>query len=120
MSESETGKQTQADKPWLWKPGQSGNPSGRPKTVSLTAIMLRKLKEEHPDEPEKIRAEKVVEAALKQAESGNFQMFKEIWDRVDGKVADKLEVTRDEKTTAEKIQAIKAKVSKIEADALKN
>lgn len=37
---------TEAAKPWLWKPGQSANPSGRPKAA---AEMVRLAREHTPE-----------------------------------------------------------------------
>jgi len=116
----ESAKQSKTDKPWLWKPGQSGNPAGRPEKVSLTAILMRKLKEADPDEPEKIRAEKVVEVALAKAEAGDFQMFKEIYDRVEGKVTQPVDVTTETVSRDAKVERIKAKVKESQTAALKN
>lgn len=79
-------------------PGQSGNPKGRPKNeFSLTAL-LRQAMEKDAIDGVKIPAgktvaqalvERVVELALT---SNDFRYVKEIWDRMDGKVPDKIEV----------------------------
>jgi len=34
-----------------WKPGQSGNPGGRPKGESITALLRRVLEQEHHGRP---------------------------------------------------------------------
>ena len=72
-----------------WKPGQSGNPSGRAKgSLSLTAILRKKLAE-----GDGARAKRLVGAMLDQAEDGEFQHLKEAFERIDGKVSDRTQVT---------------------------
>lgn len=72
-----------------FKPGQSGNPGGRPKGVSLTALLREAM--EQPD-GETTVAQELVNMAIREAKAGNFQFFKEVLDRVDGKVIDKVEI----------------------------
>lgn len=69
-----------------WQPGQSGNPNGRPKKGqsltealegALTQAKRRKL------------ARKVVELALE----GNLQAIAFVFDRIDGKVPQRVDVT---------------------------
>jgi len=67
-----------------FKPGVSGNPSGS-RQVSLIRIVKRKLKEN----PE--RLEELADAMITQA-AGNAQYAKELWNRLDGPVATKIEV----------------------------
>lgn len=69
-------------KPWLWKPGQSGNPGGRPKRKYITDA----LKECLESNPEELR--KMAQAAIREALNGNIRAFQEIADRTEGKVAD--------------------------------
>lgn len=71
-----------------FQPGQSGNPSGRPKgQVSITAIIRRKVAEAGPNG--RLVAEELVDAWIEQAKAGNYQFAKEILERVDGKVPDR-------------------------------
>ena len=67
-------------------PGQSGNPKGRPKgSGSVTTCIRRLLNEGFGN---KDIADELAKAAVKHAMKGNFQYFKEIVDRTDGKMPD--------------------------------
>lgn len=72
-----------------FKRGQSGNPGGRPKGESLVAALRRRLAEEHNG---KTLGEILVEALIKGAVQGKPQHIKEVLDRVEGKVTDKLDL----------------------------
>jgi len=61
-------------------PGQSGNPAGRPKGRSVTAI-LRKVIDANDYE----LAERLVRTLVDRALKGDYRCMKEIWDRIDGK-----------------------------------
>ncbi len=70
-----------------FKPGQSGNPGGRPKgTVSLTAQLRRHLAE-NPDD-----VEAIIAAWVAKAKDGQFQHLQEMLNRLDGKVRDGLDL----------------------------
>lgn len=43
MEEADSAISTKAEKHWQWKPGQSGNPSGRPKDT-LKAFLAREFR----------------------------------------------------------------------------
>lgn len=69
-----------------FKPGQSGNPKGRPKgRVSLTAIVREMLA---ANDGEKAKA--ICAATVEKAEDGDDKHLREIWNRVDGKVPDRI------------------------------
>ena len=74
---------------YRWQPGQSGNPGGRPKGQSITAELRALLAKEHNG---KRIVELLAERFIKEALSGKFPFAKEVIDRADGKVTDKLEV----------------------------
>lgn len=86
-----------------FKPGQSGNPGGKPKgTVSVTAALLRLLeqratgraKRRSPNDP-KLKADLVAEQlfklAIKKSKGDTVAAIKVILDRIDGPV--KTEIT---------------------------
>lgn len=74
--------------PHQWQPGQSGNPAGRPKGRSLTAILAAVLDATELDgEPipgGRTVGEALVEAAVKKALAGDVAMFRELVRRRDG------------------------------------
>ena len=66
--------------------GVSGNPSGRPKKNSMQEA-LGKLIESNP----KILRD-LVERGIQEAINGDFRYWKEIYDRLDGKVNNSVEI----------------------------
>ena len=74
----------------LWKPGQSGNPGGRPKGSGVTDRLRTILSQ---GDNGKDVAEALVQAALKAAKNGDFRFWKEIVDRVDGPVKQQIEAS---------------------------
>lgn len=68
---------------WKWQPGQSGNPSGRPKH-DLAAEIARAVFENN--------AEALYKAYTKAALKGNAYAFKELADRAFGKLKERHEV----------------------------
>jgi Family of unknown function (DUF5681) len=68
-----------------FKPGQDGNPGGRPKgSCSVTAIIRQLLTDEEA-------ATKLAKAVLSQAARGNAAAIKQVLDRTDGPVQQKVE-----------------------------
>lgn len=69
-----------------FKPGQSGNPKGRlPKEFCITSILQEKLNEPCEKDPSKTWGEYIATKALELA-AENPTYFKELLDRVEGKV----------------------------------
>jgi hypothetical protein len=68
--------------------GKSGNLNGRPKGESLTTKLRRVLDE--PDTDHGTKADKLIAAAVEAAGNGDVRYFKEILDRIDGKVPDRV------------------------------
>ena len=78
----ESGKATR------WKPGQSGNPDGRPpKRECLTSLLKEEIEKVNPEDTEgRTWKELLVLATMQLALQGNRGALKEIWERMDGKV----------------------------------
>lgn len=77
-----------------WKPGQSGNPKGRPKG-RLTGRLSRLLRQYELDGASIPQGQRVADALviewIKKALDGSYYHLKEILERIEGKVADRLE-----------------------------
>ena len=69
-----------------FRPGESGNPKGRPTERPFT-IALREALDANDGE----LVETLAQVAIDKALSGDFRYFKEIMDRTDGKVTDKVQ-----------------------------
>jgi hypothetical protein len=66
-------------------PGQRLNPSGRPKGVSITKMLLETL-EQKPEGSKITYAEAILKKILTKAiAEGNTQVLLELWDKVDGR-----------------------------------
>ena len=72
-----------------WPKGVSGNPNGRPKRPSMSAA----LKKEFENNPDILR--ELIAVGIREAKNGDFRYWKEIFDRTDGKVASKVELTEN-------------------------
>lgn len=69
-----------------WKPGQSGNPTGRPKSITLSEALRLELAKVLPnDTQERTFAEVIAQSLVRAAATGNILAAKEIADRTEGK-----------------------------------
>jgi hypothetical protein len=75
-----------------WKPGQSGNPGGRPKGQSITARLRAVLEQEHNG---KALMDLLAERIAKEALAGKFHFVKEVLDRLDGRAKERPADERD-------------------------
>lgn len=67
-----------------WKPGQSGNPNGRPtKETSLTELM-RQFLQDIPDGQDKTYKELFIKKVFKIAIDGDIAAIRLIWNYLDG------------------------------------
>lgn len=71
-----------------WKPGQSGNPKGRPKGKTLTAAIDELLDADVKGEQMRKALARV---AVQRALQGDFKFYSLVMDRRDGKVPDQLQ-----------------------------
>jgi len=71
-----------------FQPGQSGNPAGRPKERPLRDALKALLE---AGDGQKIK--ELAKIGLEAATGGDFRFWKEVFDRIDGKVIDALDVT---------------------------
>ena len=75
-----------------WKKGQSGNPSGRPKSKTLSDAYKHKLEEPVPNDSQgRTWAELIAEAQVRDAVRGNVQAAREIADRTEGRARQAIE-----------------------------
>ena len=83
-------------KPHRFKPGQSGNPTGRPKgSYSLVRIMRQMIREPYkgPDAKKgETQGHRIIRAAIEQAAKGNNKHLITLLERLEGKVPDRLSV----------------------------
>lgn len=96
--------------PYAWKPGQSGNSNGR--RGAITDRIRERLDEVMPgDEDGRRRKVVIADVLVDLACGGNLQAIREVLDRSDGKVTQRLEVGPDHSrlSDAEIDQALAAK-----------
>jgi hypothetical protein len=74
-----------SESPTAFKPGQSGNPSGRPKSITLSEALKLELAKLYPEDETKTNAERVAEVLVAQAAQGNIIAAKEVADRTEGR-----------------------------------
>jgi hypothetical protein len=75
-----------------FKPGQSGNPAGRPKYTVVSEALRAQLAEKMPDAGEETFAEALARALIDKALGGDVLAAREILDRVEGKPRQTLDV----------------------------
>lgn len=71
--------------PWAFKPGQSGNPNGRPRKITLSAAFRDKLAETCSHDPaRRTWAEVISEALCQEAAMGKVPAAKELREATEG------------------------------------
>jgi len=67
-----------------WKPGQSGNPGGRPKRDAITAALREQLESQREDATGSV-ADAIAAVLVKRALGGDVRAIREIADRTEGR-----------------------------------
>lgn len=79
--------------PYKFKPGQSGNPKGRPKgSVSLVRLLRAKLSEVPPGQ-RKDYATALIEATIRDALKKDGQSRRLVWEYLEGKPTGEVQVS---------------------------
>lgn len=81
---------------FAFKPGQSGNPAGRPRDA-ITPHLRELAQEQAPGKDKRTYGRMVAEMLYAEALGGNVQAAKEILDRLDGKPRQAVDLTVDER-----------------------
>jgi len=84
-------------RPKPWKPGQSGNPKGRPKKRdSLISLLKEALEQQCPtDKKKRTWAEVLMEQLLVKAAKGDMVAQRLVWEYVEGKPKQEIEIPSD-------------------------
>jgi hypothetical protein len=76
-----------------WGKGKSGNPAGRPKSVTLSEAYRKQLAQPFPDDPQgRTYAEVIAEKLVMIAATGEVSSAREIADRTEGRPRQALEI----------------------------
>jgi hypothetical protein len=76
-----------------WPKGMSGNPKGRPKSITLSEAYRKQLAQPFPDDPQgRTYAEVIAEKLVMNAATGEVGSAREIADRTEGKPRQALDV----------------------------
>ena len=96
--------------PGAWKPGKSGNPKGRPRKRHCLSDALRDVLEEAEsildDGTPLTKAQVIARLVVNKACEGQQWAVELVWDRIEGKPKQSLEVEQSVNTAAERISDI--------------
>lgn len=111
-----------------WKPGESGNPKGKPLGAkSLTGALRKflefKIRTDHPltkkTNVEMTVAERLMLAVIVKGANGDVPALREIWDRIEGKVAQPLSGPNGSPLLIESTQNVEAVTDEVGEQLLK-
>ena len=96
-----------------FKPGESGNPNGRPKgAISITAMVKERLKEVYPgrdNAEKKTYAQKIIDAIFDNAIKNNdSRTIKDVWAYIDGQPKATLDIGADKESLSELTDILRA------------
>jgi hypothetical protein len=80
-----------------WKPGQSGNPRGRPKTRTLSEELRARLKEQYPGRSDATYGQMLAHKLVDLAIDGEIAAIREVFDRTEGKPKQVVDVNVEER-----------------------
>ena len=90
-------KQDGRDEKGRWKPGFCPNPNGAPrKENSLNNLLRERLEDIDPDQ-ERSNKDIIADALVTLAKAGNLAAIERVWDRVEGKPHQSMDVTSNVK-----------------------
>jgi uncharacterized protein DUF5681 len=92
-----TGKPFEKGNPHVFKPGVSGNPAGRPKSRALSEELRARLREQYPGKDDATYATMVARKLIDLAVAGEIPAIKEVFDRVEGKPRQAIDLSTDER-----------------------
>jgi hypothetical protein len=95
-----------------WKPGESGNPGGRPRTKSITEELQRLLDQEAPQSSGRTWASVIAGALLAKARKGDVRAIAELANRIEGKPFQTVDLTMDTSGLAERLQKARERVAR--------
>ena len=98
-----------------FKPGQSGNPAGRPDGSKNLSTILRDMLEEEIDvkvddtgrKERRKFSELIIRKLIKRASDGDPRAIKEIFDRIEGRAKQSVDVTTDGKPLNDEVDYTK-------------
>lgn len=102
------GKPFAKGNPYTFKPGQSGNPKGRPKSRTLSEAYRAMLACPLPEDPTRTYADAVAETLCREAVIGNVIAAKELADRTEGRPRQAIDLSVEERKRQVAERAIEA------------
>lgn len=84
-----------------FRPGQSGNPAGRPKQVGTK--LIREMAAELAEGSNETRLRRIVDALLTKAEAGDLEAVKIVFDRLEGRPRQSVSLDLGERERCERM-----------------
>ena len=109
---------------FVWRPGQSGNPKGRPKgkvglTDRLRSLLLTPIEGRSVDKDRKgkkapqLVADELMGLAVQAARKGDYRFFQHIYERIEGKVPEHLVIEAAKQMIAQEAEALAMRFVKL-------
>lgn len=109
---------------FVWRPGQSGNPKGRPKgkvglTDRLRSLLLTPIAGRGVDKNRKgkkspqLVADELIGLAVQAARKGDYRFFQHVYERIEGKVPEHLVIEAAKQMIAQESEALGMRLVKL-------